>query len=58
MGALRDWNGYLPDQAQHERAPDPPRRVLRLSPTGGEPFVIELAWDDGNGMWITPGVSL
>jgi hypothetical protein len=55
---LRDWNGYIPDQAQHEREPDPPRRSLRIAPRLGETFVVELEWDDGNGMWINPGVSL
>jgi len=55
---IGDWCGFVPDQALHERAPDPPRRALRLFPQDGEPFVMELEWDDGNGMWINPGVSL
>jgi len=55
---LHDWNGFVPDDVQTEPAPLPTRRSLRFPPRDGKAVVIELEWDDGNGMWITPGVSL
>jgi len=58
MGYYRDWNGYMPDQVETEPGPIPQRRALHITPMDGEPFVITLEWDDGNGMWINAGVSL
>jgi hypothetical protein len=54
---IGDWCGFLPEELQTETVEIPSRRALLITPAIGGPFVMDLEWDDGNGMWISTGVS-
>ena len=51
---LGDWCGHMPEYSDHEDVTPPPTRTVRLPRRSGGAFVVELEWDDGNGMWISP----
>jgi hypothetical protein len=57
MKGLRDWNGYVPEFACHEPPPDRSGASINAYPLEAGAGAIFFEFDDGNGMWIIPGVS-